>query len=80
MRLYKQITKKQAGVIFRAYKEEKIEISADEIKSMYRLVDYNGYDDQGTKQFMNDRLQIAIEKIFGSDYEGANAQLRLAFR
>lgn len=79
-KIYKQITKKQAGVIFRAYKDGKINISEEDIKRVYNLVDYNGYDDNGTMQWMNDRLQIAIEKIFAGEYGEADEQIKLALK
>lgn len=77
--LYKQITKRQAGVIYRAYKESLVDVTDENIKSLYNLVDYRGYDDNGSMQRMNDSIQLAIEAVFENNYEKANEQLRRAF-
>lgn len=77
--MYKQITRKQAGVIYRATKEGKIEMSQEQISAMYDLTAYNGYDDNGTKQAMNDRFQLAVEAVFDGDYEKAQKFVDQAF-
>lgn len=77
--LKENITRAQAGVIYKAYKQGKIEMSRDEASEMYDLVDYEGYDDNGSVSAKVDRLLVAVMAIAENDYESANRQLRKAF-
>lgn len=82
MKIYKKITRKQAGVIYRALKEGRIEMSDKEVSIMYDIVDFEGYDDGGSLNSINDRLTVAVDKIFEGDFTssvGANAQIARAF-
>lgn len=77
--LTEKITRAQAGVIYRAYKQGKVEMSRDEASEMYDLVNYEGYDDNGSVSEKIDRLLVAVMEINENDYEGANRQIRMAF-
>lgn len=77
--MYEQITRKQAGVLYRAWKESKVEMTEEQVNKMYDLTKYNGYDDCGDMQWRNDRLQLAIEYFFEGDLEGTNRQIKMAF-
>ena len=74
------ISKKQAGVIFAANKQGKINIPDAAIKYMYNhFVDVHGahYDDKECDAF--DRLRDGIEAIFANDYEKAQEVIMSVF-
>ena len=73
-------TRKQAGVIYRAVKEGRVEMSRQAISHMYDLVhdgpavDWNGSANQDILGY-----HLAIEAIFSEDYGMAQRQIdRLA--
>lgn len=78
-RIYKQITKRQAGVFFRAWKEGKAQMTEEQVRELYALVDYDGYDDNGSWGRMNDRLLVALDAFFEGNVDGMNEQLKRAF-
>lgn len=72
------LTRKQAGVIFRAVKENKIEMTEEQINKMYKETEKeNRYN--LPESTIADRLQVAVMSIFDEDYENAQEQIRMAF-
>ena len=81
-KIYNKISKKQAGVIYRAYKSGQLNISSDEIKEVYGIADLNSALGSQRQANINDRVLVAIEKIFEGDFDGengANYQMKVAF-
>lgn len=73
-KLYRQLTRKQAGVIFGASKRGEIKISKNFIAKMYEVADFYGYDDNGTKQLLNDGFKAIVDTFFN---DRANTQTEI---
>ena len=73
--VYNNISKAQAGVIYKAYKEKKLDITKKNINYIYEIVDM----EEQPKEIVS-QLRRAVEKIFNDDYVGANAILKDAFK
>lgn len=78
---YQSITKKQAGVIFSANKQGKINIPDVCVKYMYNhLVDVRGYKRDEKQQDVYNSLKIGLEWLFRGNYEKAQKSLIGAFQ
>lgn len=67
-----KFSRKQAGVIYRAMKEGRIEISRESVSEMYDLVnDGDCIDWNGSANSAIQDLRLAVDAIFESDYEKA---------
>lgn len=73
--VYSHISKAQAGVIYKAYKEKKINITKKNMNYIYEIADS---EDQPRE--IVSLLCRSVEKIFEDDYVGANAILKDAFK
>ncbi len=69
-----RFTRKQAGVIYRAVKEGKIQMSKEDINSMYYWADRECYSDTADAYHL-DELKLAIDLIFEGCYEGAQNRI-----
>lgn len=71
-----RFSKKQAGVIYRAFKSGEIKMEQEDASRMYDLVnngdqvDYNGEDNRAIQQ-----LKLAIDAIFENDIEKAQKHI-----
>lgn len=78
---YQSISKKQAGVIFAANKQGKINIPDICIKYMYNhFVDVRGYKRDDNQQDVYNSLKIGLEWLFRGNYEKAQKSLIGAFQ
>lgn len=74
------MSKKQIGVIYRAFKEGKLkDVDQEDMNNIYAYVDKMQYDydfarKEGTEIIRY--LKEAIDAIFASDYEAANKKVR----
>ena len=73
MRKINGYTRKQAGVIYRAVKEGKIEMEKPAISKLYDWADDFGIDYNGSINRIMHEVHIAIDAIFEGDYEKAQA-------
>jgi hypothetical protein len=78
---YESITKRQAGVIFSANKQGKINFSDTAIKYLYRnFVEVRGINNNHSQQDVYDRVKKTVDLIFANDYEEAQKELMSAFK
>lgn len=68
-------TRKQAGVIYRAVKEGKIEMEKAAVSKLYDWADDFGIDYNGSVNRIMQDVHIAIDAIFAGDYEKAQAHV-----
>lgn len=73
--VYSNISRSQVGVIYKAYKEKKIDLTKKNINYIYEIADMEEQPPEITSL-----LRRAVEKIFDDDYVGANAILKEAFK
>ena len=74
--VYSHMTKGHANVIYRAYKDNKVGLSRNDIDKIYKIASMDG---EQPKELVS-KLRRAVEKIFQEDYVGANAILKDAFK
>lgn len=76
---YGQITKMEAGTIYRAMKEGKIEVLPETTKTLYDMVKENiRYADErySRDHIQYDRIYKAVEAILSGDYATAQENLK----
>ena len=66
-----EFTKKQVGVIYRAYKEGSLEMKERTIKAFYNLADFYGYDDNRSVEADERIIKGILESVFSKDMESA---------
>ena len=74
----KSYSSKQAGVIYRAYKEGKIEMTREAISEMYDCVGYvevYNTDDGYRANESIYAIRKAVDAIFAGDYESAQVSI-----
>lgn len=73
----KSYSRKQAGVIYRAIKDGKLNMSKGAISEMYDMVG-EVYISMATRDYMEERIygvRLAVSAIFENDYEQAERYL-----
>lgn len=74
------MTRKQLGVIYRAFKEGKLEdVDKEDINKMYVYVDKISYDYDFARSEGREvvgYLREAVDAIFSGDYETANSKVK----
>lgn len=68
-------TRKQAGVIYRAFKEGKITMEKATVSKLYDWADDFGIDYNGSVNRIMQSVHIAIDAIFEGDYEKAQNEI-----
>lgn len=70
------LTRKQAGVIFSAYKNGKIDVTEEHISFLYNtVVDFKCYYNSRYQDVM-DRMKSGLESIFAGNYEEATESIK----
>lgn len=75
---YSRFSRKQAGVIFRAYKESKVIMEKEQVNRMYAFADAM-LCQEGFDQDVETHLGWAVDYIFNNDYENAQKAINRAF-
>lgn len=73
--VFGHISKAQAGVIYKAFKEKKLNVTKKDIDKVYAVADM----EDAPKEFVS-ILRRAVERIFEEDYDRANELLKEAFK
>lgn len=78
---YESISRKQAGVVFSAYKQKKINVPEEVIKHMYKhFVDVRGYNNNANQQDVYDRVKNCVQRLFEKNYAQAEKELMCAVK
>ena len=73
------LTRKQAGVIFSAYKKGNINVSEECIKFLYNtVVDFRCLSNSRYQDVM-DRMKSGLEAIFAGNYEEASQSIMSSY-
>lgn len=77
--MFKGYTRKQAGVIFSNYKRGNIQITKENVNTLYNYADWcSDWMKQSDKDYCN-AIKAAVQACFDSDYDKAQSMLDHAF-
>lgn len=70
-----EFSKKQIGVIYRAYKEGSLKMKDETVKAFYNLADFYGFDDNGSVARDESIIKKTIESVISGDIKSAQKNI-----
>ena len=70
-----EFSKKQIGVIYRLAKEGKLQVQKSQMKDLYDMADYYGYDDNGSVEQYERHVLIILNYVFSNDLDKAQEEI-----